>query len=31
MEKRLEEEQAGLILSALDSKQEFSGLKTIHL
>jgi ABC-type lipoprotein export system ATPase subunit len=31
IEKRLEEEQAGFILSALDSKQYFSGLKTIQL
>jgi ABC-type lipoprotein export system ATPase subunit len=31
IEKRLEEEQAGFIISALDPKQDFSGLKTINL
>ena len=31
IEKRLEEEQAGFIISALESIQDFPGLKTIHL
>ena len=31
MNKRLEEEQAGMIISALEAKQNFTGLKTIHL